>query len=304
MRVKLARTVLWSTLILATVVAAGFLLRPVTYFNTMTYLREDFSGIASRDVSVEGIRVHYLVEGPANGAPVVLVHGLGSSAEDWRNIAPYLVNAGFRVYLPDLPGFGRSQKPANFSYSVHDQASVVVGFLDALGLKQVNLGGWSMGAWIAELISAQHPERVNRLMLFDAAGLDVKPDWNTNLFMPNNADELNQLDALLMPHPPRIPSYVASDILRISLRHRWVMRRAMDSMLTAQDVTDKLLPALKMPVLIEWGELDRITPVAQAETIHQLIPQSKLDVIKGCGHLAPLECPGQMGPQVVAFLRK
>lgn len=303
MRVKLARTVLFSLLALATLIAAGFFLRPVSYFNALMYMREDFSGIESRNVRVEGIRVHYLAEGPANGPVIVLVHGLGSRAEDWRNLAPYLVGAGFRVYLPDLPGYGRSEKPANFSYSVHDEATVVVGFLDALGLKQVDLAGWSMGGWIAELVAARHPERVNRLILFDAAGLYVIPDWNTDLFMPSSAAQLGQLDDLLMPHPPQIPSYVARDILRLSHQHAWVMRRAIDTMLTAEDVTDKLLPELKMPVLIEWGELDRITPATEGRTIHQLIPQSQLNVIAGCGHLAPLECAGQIGPQVVAFVQ-
>ena len=79
------------------------------------------------------------------GPVVVLVHGLGGSAEDWRNLAPWLVKAGYRVYTPDLPGFGRSEQPSDFSYSVHDQAEMVAGFMDALGLKQVDLGGWSMG---------------------------------------------------------------------------------------------------------------------------------------------------------------
>jgi pimeloyl-ACP methyl ester carboxylesterase len=282
----------------------AFLLRPVAFFDTMMYLHEDFSGIANRDVRVEGIRVHYLVEGPANGPVVVLVHGLGGSAEDWRNLTPYLASAGFRVYRPDLPGYGRSQRPRNFSYSVRDEASVVVGFLDALGLKQVDLGGWSMGGWIVQLVAAGHPDRVNRLMLFDSAGLDVTPNWNTNLFMPRSAAELDELDALLMPHPPQIPAYVARDILRNSQHHAWVIKRALDTMLTAADVTDKLLPLFKMPVLIEWGEGDRITPVAEAETIHRLIPQSQLDVIPGCGHLAPLECTVQMAPKVVDFLKQ
>ncbi len=157
----------------------------------------------SRTVQVEGHRVHYLAEGPANGPVVVLVHGLGGSAEDWRNLAPYLAKAGFRVYMPDLLGYGRSDRPADFSYSVRDEAAVVVGFMDALGLKQVDLGGWSMGGWIAEIVAAEHPERVSRLMLFDAAGLYVKPDWDTDLFTPTTPAELDELDALLTPHPRR-----------------------------------------------------------------------------------------------------
>ena len=229
------------------------------------------------------------------------MHGLGGNAEDWRNLAPYLAKAGFRVYMPDLLGYGRSDKPADFSYSVRDEAAVVVGFMDALGLKQVELGGWSMGGWIVEIVAVEHPERVSRLMLFDAAGLYVKPDWNTDLFTPTTPAELDELDALLMPHPAPVPAFVARDIVRIAEKDGWVVKRAMAAMLTAQDVTDNLLPQLKMPVLIVWGDLDRITPLAEAETMHRLIPQSQLDVFAGCGHLAPLQCTKAMGPKVVNF---
>jgi pimeloyl-ACP methyl ester carboxylesterase len=187
---------------------------------------------------------------------------------------------------------------------VHDQAEVVVGFLDALGLKQVDLGGWSMGGWIAEVLAATHPERVKRLMLFDSAGIYEKPLWDTRLFTPTSVAELDQLEALLMPHPRWIPSFVARDVLRISSEHAWVIQRAVASMLTGQDATDKLLPELKMPVLIVWGELDRITPLSQGEKIHKLVPQSQLDVFAGCGHLAPGQCTVQIGPKVVEFVKE
>jgi len=294
---------LCAVLLLGAMAGIGFYLHPVSFFNWLMYLHESFSGIESRNVRVEGTRVHYLAMGPENGPVVVLVHGLGGRAEDWRNLAPFLASAGFRVYMPDLPGYGRSQKPSNFSYSVRNEAAAVEGFLDRLGLKQVDLGGWSMGGWIVELVAQEHPERVNRLMLFDAAGLNVKPSWNTDLFAPRTTIELDELDALLMPHPGRIPGYIARDILRNFRKNAWIIHRAIGSMLTARDVTDRLLPELRMPVLIEWGEVDRVTPVAQAETIHQLIPQSQLNVIAGCGHLAPLECSAQLGPQAVAFLK-
>ena len=75
-------------------------------------------------------------------------------------------------------------------------------------------------------------------------------------------------------------------------------------MLTGRDTTDKLLPNLKMPVLIVWGELDHITPLSEGETMHQLIPQSQFDVVPGCGHLAPNECAGKIGPEVVEFFEE
>jgi pimeloyl-ACP methyl ester carboxylesterase len=58
-----------------------------------------------------------------------------------------------------------------------------------------------------------------------------------------------------------------------------------------------------MPVLIVWGELDRITPLSQGEKMHRLVPQSQLDVIEGCGHLAPVQCADKIGPGFVEFLR-
>jgi pimeloyl-ACP methyl ester carboxylesterase len=282
----------------------GFWERPVGFFREMTYARECMTGVGSNTVTVEGYRVRYSVEGPKDGPPVVLVHGLGGRAEDWLNLAPYFASAGYRVYMPDLPGYGRSEQPAGFSYSIPDQADVVVGFLDALGLKQVDLGGWSMGGWIAQRIAVEHPERVQKLMLFDSAGLYAPPKWDTNLFMPVSLSQLDQLDALLMPNPPKVPGFIARDILRISRKNSWVIRRALATMLTGKDTTDNLLPGLKMPVLIVWGEADRITPLSLGEKMHALIPGSELAVIPGCGHLAPSQCAGQIGPRAVAFAKQ
>src|SRR5215469_1119780 len=282
----------------------GFYLRPVSYFNRLLYVQMDMAGARSRWITVNGIRLHYYDRGPESGEAVVLVHGLGGQAEDWRNLAPYLVRGGFRVITPDLPGFGRSERPADFSYSIPDQAATVVAFMDALGVKQADLGGWSMGGWIAQRIAIDHPDRIRRLMLFNSAGLNENPAWNTALFSPTNRAELDQLDDLLMPHPPQVPGFIADDILRISRGHRWVMRRALDTMLTGRDTTDGQLPQLKMPVLLVWGSEDRIFPLAQGKKMHALIPQSQFEVAEGCGHLAPVQCEEKMGPEVEGFLRK
>jgi len=207
-------------LVLALLAVAGFRTRPVEFFNAYTESRLLLSGAETHTAAVAGHRVHYYAMGPASGPPVVLVHGLGGRSEDWRNLAPYLVRAGYRVYLPDLVGYGQSEQPSGFSYSVDDEAGVVVGLFDVLGLKQVDLGGWSMGGWIVQRVAAEQPDRVRKLMLFDSAGLLVKPDWDTGLFTPRNASELAELDALLMPHPPVVPDFVARDILRLSNHSR------------------------------------------------------------------------------------
>jgi pimeloyl-ACP methyl ester carboxylesterase len=304
---KLVHKLLWiggTIAWIAVIAVIGFWFRPVSFVNAGMVLHERFSGVDSRSITVSGIRVHYLAEGPVAGPPVVLVHGLGGSAEDWRALAPYLVKAGFRVYIPELPGYGRSEMPASFSYSILDQAAIVVGFLDALGLKQVDLGGWSMGGWIVQRVAFDHPERIRRLMLFDSAGIYEQPAWDTRLFTPTTPGELDQLNALLTPHPQPIPGFVARDLLRHFDQDAWVIHRALASMLTGRDATDAQLPQLKMPVLLIWGSEDHITPLVQGKKIHQLVPQSQLDVIPGCGHLAALQCAPQIAPAVVAFVNQ
>jgi pimeloyl-ACP methyl ester carboxylesterase len=301
--VKLRKIGFWLLLASALGAAgAGFLLRPVSYFDDALYLREAFTGVGSRYVWVQGHRIHYLEEGPASGQPVVLVHGLGGRSEDWRNLAPYLARAGFHVYMPDLLGYGRSDRPTDFSYSVRDEAGVILAFLDAERLEKIDLGGWSMGGWVAQIVANEAPERINHLMLFDSAGLNIPPTWDTALFTPDTAAQLGALESLLTPHPDRIPGFVAADILRISARNGWVTKRAIASMWTGRDVTDALLPKLEMPVLLVWGEKDALIPLDQGKTMHRLVPQSQLAVIPGCGHLAPVECAPEVGPKVVAFV--
>ena len=300
----MGRKLLWGVALLLVVTGVGLWERPLSYFDESMYVRDWFSGVRGGEVMVGGHRLHYETEGPANGSPVVLVHGLGSRAEDWRNLAPSLAKAGFRVYLPDLIGYGRSEKPVDFSYSIHDESDVVLDFLDALDLKQVDLGGWSMGGAIVQHVAAEHPERVRRLILFDSAGLFVLPTWDPKLFTPQSVVELDELDVLLMPNPPKWPGFVARDILRVSNGRAWIIHRAFAEMLTGKDATDKLLPQLKMPVLIIWGGEDHITPLSLGENMHKLVPQSELEVIPGCGHLAPEQCAKQIGPRVVEFVKR
>jgi pimeloyl-ACP methyl ester carboxylesterase len=288
--------------VIGAAIGIWFYERPMSFFNERLALQMHAAGAHSRWVTVGGHRMHYYVEGPSDDPPVVLVHGLGGRSEDWHALTVYARAAGTRIYMPDLLGYGQSERPSDFSYSIPDEAAAVIGFMDAMGLRQVDLGGWSMGGWIAQRIAIDHPERVKRLMLFDSAGIYNRPAWNTNLFTPTSPQELDELDALLMPHPPEVPSFVARDFLRYSRDREWVMHRAMNSMLTGKDVTDSQLPQLKMPVLIVWGAEDRITPLELGEKMHQLVPQSELDVIAGCGHLAPAQCADKVGPKVTEFL--
>jgi pimeloyl-ACP methyl ester carboxylesterase len=259
-----------------------------------------FHGVRSEFVTVDGYRIHYLVGG--FGRPVVLIHGLGSRGADWASLMPILIAGGHRVYALDLLGYGLSDKPKDASYSIADQASLVESFLVREHLPQVDLAGWSMGGWIAMRVALQHPDNVRRLVLFDSAGLRFKLDFNPNLFQPASPTDLAALEELLVPHPQPLPGFLAVALLRRGDRTGWVVHRSVQSMMTGADLVDNQLGSLTMPVLIGWGEKDRLIPLAVGYQLHALIPQSVLDIYADCGHLAPGQCASQVGPSLIDFL--
>ncbi|HEY9126826.1 MAG TPA: alpha/beta fold hydrolase, partial [Acidobacteriaceae bacterium] len=227
--------------------------RPTWVLDRVERVHLKLAGVESYSVYVHGHRLHYYVSGQPGGEPVVLLHGLGGRSEDWIRMLPYLQRAGYRVYTPDLLGFGQSDEPLTATYSIREQSRLVVGFMDKVGLERVDLGGWSMGGWIAQKVAVDNPDRVRRLVLMDSAGLKVPPAWDTNLFTPRTPAELNELHALLTPDPKPMPKFVVDDMLKLSRDYGWVVKKALASMLSARDVMDADLPSLKMPVLILWG---------------------------------------------------
>ncbi len=259
-----------------------------------------FHGVRSHFVTVDGYKMHYLVGG--SGRPLLLVHGLGSRGEDWANLIPQLIAGGNRVYALDLLGYGLSAQPKDKEYSITEEAILVEGFLDSQHLQQVDLAGWSMGGWIGMRVALDQPERVRRLVLLDSAGLRFKLGFDPALFQPSSLTDLAELEDLLIPHPHRLPRFVAMAMLRRGDQIGWVVRRSVQSMMTGQDLLDGKLASLTMPVLIGWGDKDKLIPISVGYALHAQILQSVLDVYEGCGHLAPGQCIDQVGPSVVDFL--
>ena len=277
-------------------------LRPLELLFTVLQVKLSFEGISSHYRNIDGYRIHYFEGG--SGPPIVLIHGLGSSAEDWSKLMPQLVQGGRHVYAIDMLGYGRSARPSDAAYSIPQEAGIVEKFIAAQNLRQTDLGGWSMGGWVAIRVALDEPERVRRLAIYDSAGLRFDLPFKASLFWPDNPAALTALNDLLSPgRGPHIPMLMQWDILRLVRRNGWVIQRSMESMLTGADLVDGKLGALKMPVLIAWGKQDQLTPVSLAYVFHAQIPQSVLEIYDGCGHLAARECGDRIGPNTLAFLK-
>ena len=264
-------------------------------------------GVLHREIVVDAHRIHYLDAAPPKGSPekpIVLIHGLGARASDWAVLTPALARHGYHVYALDLLGYGLSDKPLGGDFSLATEERIVSGFIDALHLQQPDVAGWSMGGWIAAKYALDQPSRVRRLLLFDSAGLYMPVYFPLSLFTPNSRAALNELLYRIEPDKPhiRLPSFAVPGLLRRFQRNARMVNSSLSSMLDGREILDFRLRRLKMPVLIVWGTEDKLTPVASAQRMHELVPQSVLVKIDGCGHLAIAECASQAVPATVGFL--
>jgi pimeloyl-ACP methyl ester carboxylesterase len=274
---------------------------PVRLFEAWGALRLRLSGVRSAHVQAGPHRLHYLEAG--SGAPLLLVHGLASNAaQDWgRLIAP--LGRRFHVFAPDLPGFGRSERLAGADYSIPMQVEAVRGFMDAVGVGRARVAGLSMGGWIVSRLAGSYPERVERLVVVDAAGM--RPDGPrvpAEVLLPHDVDGVRRLAAAVRHTAPVPPSFVARDILERRRREEWVVRRTLESMAAGRDWLNGTLGRADMPVLVIWGKQDALIAVAYAAPLAAEFPRAELKVLDGCGHVPIADCPEAFDRALVAFL--
>ena len=260
------------------------------------------------DVDVEGLPIRYLVAG--EGPPLVLLHGAGDNALDWRWVIPDLA-ATHRVYAPDLPGSPDSARPAA-DYSPAFFERFVAGFLDALEIGPATFVGNSLGGLIALRFALSEPARVTALVLVDSAGLGrainpaftsvnvlglseaAIPFWRTPVGAYQRAWGRT---ALLFAHSPRtVPREWLAEQRRLALSpgyleaHMTVLR-AVVSPLGQREVLVNRLSSLKIPTLVVWGTQDRVFPPSQAREAVARLPEGSLALIPDCGHMPHVECP-------------
>jgi pimeloyl-ACP methyl ester carboxylesterase len=296
-----------AALLVVVLVAAGliFYRYPLWVADQQIRLHLWREGVKSEYVEAGGYRLHYFEALPASGQagkPLVLVHGLGARGEDWSAMIPALAGQGFHVYVPDLLGYGRSPKP-DVDYSISLQEETVAEFMRAMHVPRADVGGWSMGGWVVMKLALDHPEMVDRLVIYDSAGVYFPATWEPELFTPADIVGVKKLMALLSPKPRPLPNFASEAALRKLERNAWVIRRSMTAMTSGRDLLDFRLQGISQPMLIVWGAQDDLIPLSAGEAIHKRVPQSVLNIVDGCGHLAPAECPRPVIEGTVEFLK-
>ena len=268
----------------------------------------------SQFVNVGGMQVHLRDEGPRDDpTPIVLLHGTSASLHTWQGWSDAL-RGQRRVIRFDLPGFALTGPQPQDDYSIDAYARFVVAMLDHLGAQKVVLGGNSLGGQIAWATALAYPQRVERLVLVDAAGYSFVPKSIPLGFQIARMPMLAPLMQHILPRsmverslrsvygdPAKVTPALVDLYYDMTLRAG--NRRALGKrMAQPRTISAERIATLKLPTLILWGGQDRLIPPENAERFAKDISGSQLVMFDSLGHVPHEEDPGATVAVVKEFL--
>jgi pimeloyl-ACP methyl ester carboxylesterase len=239
------------------------------------------------------------------GPALVLLHGFLSDSRVWRPQLDGLSN-DFTVIAWDAPGAGQSSDPPE-TFRMRDWADCLAGVLDVAGVDSAHVLGLSWGGMLAQELYRRHTGRVRSLVL-----ADTYAGWSGSLSKDASDERLAAClrDSSLCPDE-LVPKYLPSmfgesvtpkarqELASIMSDFRPAGFRLM-ARSSAPDMSD-LLPTIRVPTLLIWGEEDARSPMSVARQFQREMPKAKLAVITGAGHVSNLEAPAQFNAEVRAF---
>lgn len=239
-----------------------------------------------------------------NEYPIIILHGWGSSSKRWEAVRGQLERQGYRVYIPDLPGFGDEPPPPK-PWSVSDYAHWVKDFADKNNLQKFFLVGHSFGGATAAVFAAQYPQMVERLILVSAA-LRRQKKAKQRIFLAiskiSKAFFSPPLCSKLYPLAQKALYKLAgvNDYITPTIQKSPVMKETFRKIISEDLV--HILPKIVTPTLIVWGEMDFVTPLSHGRLIQQKISGAKLEIISGADHNLNIKAPEKLSEVIAGFL--
>ena len=260
-----------------------------------------------RTVTVFGAKINYVEAGDAAKPTVILLHGLGGSTANWQfNIAP--LSQSYHVIAIDQIGFGKSDRPL-LKYRVGTYVDFLDKFMSELKIEKASLVGNSLGGWVAAWTAIKYPNRVNKIVLADAAGL--KPsDVDLNLVYSLNystRDEVRALVKMVFYNQALFGSdaFVEESMrVRVAANDGYTINSLIESIKRGEDFLNGRLGEIKKPTLIIWGKQDGLLKLSDGEQFNREIAGSELAVFDQCGHVPQVEKALDFNKRVLEFIAK
>lgn len=255
-------------------------------------------------VEVDGNKIRYLESGDSKKV-LVLVHGLGASAERWSNVIPKFAKH-YHVIVPDLIGFGYSDKPI-VDYTPDFFSTFLGKFFDALGLKHPNVIGSSLGGQIAAEYASAHPNNIEKLILVSPAGAMKQSTPALDAYImaalyPNEQSAKNAFEMMESSGNAVDDGIVNGFIERMQLPNAKLAFMSTVLGLKNSEVITPRLHMINCPTLVIWGSKDPVIPIQHAERFVSYISNCQFYTMDGCGHTPYVQEPDKFSSVVLDFL--
>lgn len=270
----------------------------------------------SHFAEVDGATIHYQEFGETTNPTLLLIHGYTASTYVWKTVAPLLADARFHVVAVDLVGFGYSDKPASFDYTIASQARMIERLMNRLGIGKATIIGSSYGGAVASTLALDYAERVEKLVLVGAVCNDEALD-----------NPLLKLAAIPLVGEVLTPFLLDSKTLSKArmkqtlapASHHLITKERVESVirpLKAKDAHHSVLASarnwdanriqtdahlINQPTLLIWGENDTVIPIHNGQCLYDSMLNSRLVVLNDCGHLPQEEKPERFVELVKEF---
>jgi pimeloyl-ACP methyl ester carboxylesterase len=256
-------------------------------------------------VTVQGSRIRYLKAGSGK-KNLILIHGLGASAERWELVIPSF-SKYFTVYVPDLIGFGLSDKP-NVDYTTDFFAKFITSFLDEIKIKNTIVIGSSLGGRIAVEYVSENQQNVEKLILVSPAGAmkQSTPALDAYIMAALYPDAVTAKNAfsIMTGNNKEISSNTVDDFIHRMLlpNAKYAFMSTVLGLKNSPEISSKLA-ILDVPTMVIWGELDPVIPIKYAEYFVQKIRDCRFYQMEGCGHTPYVEDPEKFVKIALGFLK-
>ncbi len=292
----------------------GLIIPSINLDLPMDELKTKYANKASRFITVDGMDVHYRDEGNKEGEIILLLHGVNASLHTWEGWVQVL-KQDYRVISLDLPGYGLTGPDPKKRYSLADAAKFVALFVQALSLEKFTIAGNSRGGGISWNYAVLYPEKVQRLVLVDAAGIKEKGQRPFMLKL-QSLPVLKDLSKVITPRFAVEYAvnqvYGNSDKVNDEIVDRYfaLLRRAgnreANTDVLNSNSSKEFIPMLKeltMPTLIMWGEKDVWIVPEYAQKFKELIKHAELIMYPELGHIPMEEAPAKTVTDFIQFLK-
>jgi len=254
-----------------------------------------------KEIYINDLKTNYKVAG--EGQPVLILHGWGGSSDSWVKVIEILTQNNFKVFCPDLPGFGKSNPP-KFSWGVIDYVNWIKSFIDSLNLTDFYLISHSFGGQIAVKFAILYPEKIKKIIFCASAAIRPKPGLKTKIiYMVAKIG-----NAFFSPKYLARLKDGARNFFYIFLRNRDYVKAngTMKEIIKKVLAEDLLLELskIKKEVLLIWGENDKLVPLKNAYIFKEKIENSKLVILPKIGHSPHLETPEKLAEIILKFFNQ